>query len=198
MMSKRAVFLDRDGVLNELVLNPKNGEHESPHDPADVCMMPGAASAAKKLQDAGFAIFIVSNQPSFAKGKTTLENIHAIAHGVESQLSAAGVTILRAYYCYHHPDGTVPPYSGACRCRKPKPQFLFDARDEFGIDLARSWMVGDQDSDVECGRRAGCRTVAVANPFSAQRRPGAEEPTLVAFDLADAAAKIIAFEDRGV
>ena len=191
-MAKRAVFLDRDGVLNELALNPKNGEHESPHETDTVQMMPGAAAAAKKLQDAGFTLFIVSNQPSFAKGKTSLENIHAIARLVESKLLAAGATVLRAYYCYHHPDGTVPPYAGACRCRKPKPQFLFDARDEFGIDLSQSWMIGDQDSDIECGRRAGCRTVAVANERSAHRRPGKEVPTLNARDLADAAEKIIA------
>lgn len=193
-MAKQAVFLDRDGVLNELALNPKNGEYESPHETSAVHMMPGATVAAKKLQDAGFALFIVSNQPSFAKGKTSLENIHAIANFVESNLKAAGATLLRAYYCYHHPDGTVPPYAGACRCRKPKPQFLFDARDEFGLDLSESWMIGDQDSDVECGRRAGCKTVAVANARSAHRRPGKEAPTLSARDLADAADKIIALQ----
>ncbi len=197
-MAKRAVFLDRDGVLNELALNPQNGEHESPHETAHVRMMPGAALAAKRLHDAGFVLFIVSNQPSFAKGKTSLENIHAIAHEVESHIRATGATIVRAYYCYHHPDGTVPPFAGACRCRKPKPQFLFDARDEFGIDLAQSWMVGDQDSDVECGRRAGCRTVAVANRLSAHRRPGKEAPTILALDLADAAGKIIAAGERPV
>lgn len=197
-MAKRAVFLDRDGVLNELALNPKNNEFESPHEPAHVSMLPGAAAAAKRLQDAGFSLFIVSNQPSFAKGKTSLENTHAIAQRVEASLRAAGATIVRAYYCYHHPDGTVPPYAGACRCRKPKPQFLFDARDEFGIDLARSWMVGDQDSDIECGRRAGCRTAAVNNPLSAHRRPGKEIPTLLAADLADAAGRIIAAGDPPV
>ncbi|HLX63517.1 MAG TPA: HAD family hydrolase [Planctomycetota bacterium] len=190
---KRAIFLDRDGVLNELVLNPKNGEHESPHDVADVHMLPGAAEAAKKLQDAGYVLFIVSNQPSYAKGKTSLEQIQAIERLVESHLRESGVEILRAYYCYHHPDGIVPEYSGACRCRKPKPQFLFDARDEFGIELSESWMIGDQDTDVQCGRRAGCRTVAVANPLSAHRRPGAEKPTLTARDLADAVEKILDF-----
>jgi D-glycero-D-manno-heptose 1,7-bisphosphate phosphatase len=194
-MAKRAVFLDRDGVLNELVLNPKNGEYEAPHDPADVRMLPGAVAAAKRLQDGGFALFIVSNQPDFAKGKAPLDTVHAIARAVESNLRVDGVVILRAYYCFHHPDGTVPPYAGACRCRKPKPQLLFDARDEFGIDLAQSWMIGDQDSDVECGRRAGCRTVAVANPFSAHRRPGVEKSTLAARDLADAVRQIAAFKD---
>ena len=192
----RAIFIDRDGVLNELVLNPKNGEHESPHEPDDLRMIAGAAEAAKRLQDAGFALFIVSNQPSYAKGKTTLEKIHAIAERVQAHLEGASVSIRRAYYCHHHPDGIVPEYSGACRCRKPAPQFLFDARDEFGIDLSASWMIGDQDTDVECGRRAGCRTVGILNPLSAHRRTGTEMPTLSARDLADAAEKLLAF--RGV
>ncbi|MEI6234928.1 MAG: HAD-IIIA family hydrolase [Planctomycetota bacterium] len=195
---KRAVFLDRDGVLNELALNPKNGEYESPHELASVVMMPGVAEAAKKLYDAGYALFIVSNQPSFAKGKTTLENIQAISRFVETNVSAAGALISRAYYCYHHPDGTVPPYAGACRCRKPKPQFLFDARDEFGLELEASWMIGDQDSDVECGRRAGCRTVAVSNPLSAHRRPGKDVPTFVARDVVEAVDKILASQESGV
>jgi D-glycero-D-manno-heptose 1,7-bisphosphate phosphatase len=192
---KRAIFIDRDGVLNELALNPKNGEHESPHNPADLRMLPGVADAALKLERAGFALFIVSNQPSYAKGKTSLEKIRAIAQGVEAHLHAAGVTIARAYYCFHHPDGIVPEYSGPCECRKPKPKFLFDARDEFGIDLAQSWMIGDQDTDIECGRRAGCHTVGIDNPLSAHRRRGSAQPTLTARDLPDAVEKIIAFQD---
>ena len=195
-MDRAAVFLDRDGVLNELIFNPKTGEHESPHEPADLKMLPGAAEAARKLQDAGYALFIVSNQPSYAKGKTSLENIQAIARGVEAALSAAGAVIERALYCYHHPDGVVAGYSGACRCRKPKPQLLFDARDEFNLDLSRSWLIGDQDSDVECGTRAGCRTVALANPHSAKKRPGKHAPTMSARDLQDAVEKILALGQK--
>jgi D-glycero-D-manno-heptose 1,7-bisphosphate phosphatase len=189
---RKAVFLDRDGVLNDLVFNPATGEHESPHTPADLHMLPGVADAARQLQTAGFALFIVSNQPSFAKGKTSLENIREIAALVERYFADAGVRIWRAFYCLHHPNGTVPPYAGACRCRKPKPQMLFDARDEFDLDLAASWTIGDQDSDIECGRRAGCRTISVANPLSQAKRPGRERPSFAARDLPDAAAQLLA------
>src|SRR5258708_2898140 len=122
---RRAVFLDRDGVLNDLVLNPATGEFESPHTLADLRLLPDVAGAALRLQQAGFALFIVSNQPSYAKGKTTLENIQAIAHEIERELAESGVKILRALYCYHHPNGIVEEFSGACRCPTPKPQLLF-------------------------------------------------------------------------
>ncbi|HYG75998.1 MAG TPA: HAD family hydrolase [Planctomycetota bacterium] len=196
-MSNRAVFLDRDGILSELALNAATGEYESPHTTDELVMIPGCVAAAKKLQDAGYLLFIVSNQPSYAKGKTSLENIKMIANKVEFALGQGGVEIARAFYCYHHPQGVVPAYSGACRCRKPKPQMLFDARDEFDLDLESSWMIGDQETDVECGRRAGCRTILVENPLSAKLRPGIEKPTLTARDLADAVSKLLAAQGSG-
>jgi D-glycero-D-manno-heptose 1,7-bisphosphate phosphatase len=193
-MTKRAVFLDRDGVLTELALNKATGEHESAHTLDDLRMCPGIAVAAKRLSAERFSLFIVSNQPSYAKGKTSLENIKAIAARAEAFLSAEGVEIARAFYCYHHPKGVVAEFTTECRCRKPKPQMLLDARDQFDLDLSASWMVGDQETDIECGRRAGCRTVLVENPLSAKRRPGKETPTLRAKDLADAVDKIISWE----
>ncbi|MCY3020051.1 MAG: HAD-IIIA family hydrolase [Planctomycetota bacterium] len=193
-MPRRAVFLDRDGVLNELALNPNTGEYESPHLPADLKMLPGAVAAVRRLQDAGFLVFIVSNQPSFAKGKATLENIGIIADTVDRALRACAVTITHAYYCYHHPQGTVPGYAIPCECRKPGIKSLLEARDRFGVDLAQSWMIGDQDSDIECGRRAGCRTVMITNPLSAYRRAGVQNSTLVATDLPDAVEKLLAAE----
>lgn len=191
-MLRRAVFLDRDGVLNELVLNPANGAYESPHTPADTKMLPGAGAAARRLQEAGFLLFIVSNQPSYAKGKATLEHTLAIAALVEQALRADGVQLTAAYYCYHHPQGIVPGFSGPCGCRKPGTQSLLEARDRYSLDLARSWMIGDQESDVLCGRRAGCRTILIANPLSAPRRSGREQATLVAADFPEAAAKLLA------
>jgi D-glycero-D-manno-heptose 1,7-bisphosphate phosphatase len=193
-MAKRAVFLDRDGVITQLALNAKTGDYESPHSLDDLLLLPDVAAAAKKLSAAYFTLFIVSNQPSYAKGKCSLENIKAIAARTEELLRTGGVEIARSFYCYHHPKGAVPEFSTECRCRKPKPQLLFDARDEYDIDLTSSWMVGDQETDVECGRRAGCRTVLIENPLSAARRPGREIPTLRASDLASAAEKILAAE----
>jgi len=190
-MLRCAVFLDRDGVINQLALNSATGEYESPHTLAETRILPGAVAAARRLQEAGFLLFIVSNQPSYAKGKATLENIQAIAAKVEQSLREGGVRLTRAYYCFHHPLGIVPGLSGPCGCRKPGTQSLFEARDHYSVDLERSWMIGDQESDVECGRRAGCRTVMIANPKSLSRRPGAVKPTLVAADLPDAVEKLL-------
>jgi D-glycero-D-manno-heptose 1,7-bisphosphate phosphatase len=195
-MSRPAIFLDRDGVLNELVSNPKTGEYESPLSVAATKLIVGAAQGAKQLQSAGYTLFIVSNQPNYAKGKSTLEELALIARSIETQLESEQVRIARAFYCYHHPLGIVPEYTGACRCRKPSPQMLFDARDVFDVDLTQSWMIGDQDTDIACGRRAGCRTVLVLNPNSAPRRTGSEPPTLTASDLLSAASKVLACPPR--
>jgi D-glycero-D-manno-heptose 1,7-bisphosphate phosphatase len=145
----------------------------------------------RKLGARGFTLFIVSNQPSYAKGKTTLENIRAIAQAVEDQLRADGVVLREAYYCYHHPRGIVPAYTGACPCRKPGTHFLERAATRHGVDLARSWMLGDRDTDVECGQRAGCRTILIAHPRAGSHQ-GATRPDYVARDLAEAASFILA------
>lgn len=180
---RRAVFLDRDGVLNQLAMNPNTGEYESPHSYDEVVMLPGAVAAAKKLQDAGFSIFVVSNQPSAAKGKLPLSDLKDVIAFIERKMTDGGVDILRGYYCHHHPEGIVEGLSGPCGCRKPAPGSLMAARDEFGVDLSASWMVGDQETDVQCGLNAGCKTVLVANPLSSPRRPGKVSPTIHARDL---------------
>jgi D-glycero-D-manno-heptose 1,7-bisphosphate phosphatase len=190
----KAIFLDRDGVLNELALNPHNNEYESPHTLTELRMMPGAVGAARRLQDAGFLLFVVSNQPSYAKGKASFENIQLIAEHVAEALFDGGVRLSKTYYCFHHPDGTVPGFSGPCPCRKPEPYNLFLARDEFNLDLSRCWMIGDQDTDIDCGQRAGCRTALLNNPLSAKRRKGVPPPTLCAADLPSATAAVLKFE----
>jgi D-glycero-D-manno-heptose 1,7-bisphosphate phosphatase len=157
----RAVFLDRDGVINRNVLNPRNAEHESPHAPQDFQLHDGALEAMAALQRAGWRLFLVSNQPSYAKGKTSLEAITAIHDRLKAALDEAGITFDAFYYCYHHPDGVVEGYSGACDCRKPSPYFLRQAARDFGIDLGRSWMVGDRASDIACGKAAGTYTIRV-------------------------------------
>jgi D-glycero-D-manno-heptose 1,7-bisphosphate phosphatase len=161
--ARRAVFLDRDGVLSELVWNPATGERESPHTLSDLRLCDGAIAALRRLQRS-CDLFIVSNQPSYAKGKAGLQTLQAIARAVEEQFRQAGVVFRDAYYCFHHPRGIVPAYTGVCACRKPSPYFLIRAADQYGIDLRRSWMVGDRESDVEAGRGAGCQTILISAP----------------------------------
>ncbi len=160
-MTEKAVFLDRDGVLNRLIFNPDTGEFESPHKVEDLEVFPETGGALLKLQEKNFLLLLVSNQPSFAKGKTSLEEIKRIQARFHEKMLELGVRFSRYYYCYHHPNGIVPEFTGPCHCRKPGIKFLEEAREEFKIDFSSSWMVGDRNSDIICGKRAGLKTILI-------------------------------------
>lgn len=176
MSAGRAVFLDRDGVLNELVLNPATGDHESPYRPEDVRLTRGAAEAIGLLRTLGVPLVVVSNQPSAAKGTTDLASLAAVHDAVMRRLADAGAEVDEVRYCFHHPAGTDPELGRPCDCRKPAPGLILQAADALGLDdeaLGRSWLIGDSDVDVQAGRAAGLRTVLVDDPRSAHRRSGA-------------------------
>lgn len=157
----RAVFLDRDGVINENVFNPATGEMESPLTAGQFRFLPGALAAMLALRRAGFLLFMVSNQPNHAKGKASLEELHAIHERMRIDLERSGIDFTRFYYCFHHPAGVTKGYSGQCECRKPSPYFLEKACAEYGINREKSWMIGDRWSDVACGRGAGVATILI-------------------------------------
>jgi D-glycero-D-manno-heptose 1,7-bisphosphate phosphatase len=182
-----AVFLDRDGVINRNVLNPATGAWESPLQPEQVEIIPEVLPAMRRLREAGYLLFVVSNQPNYAKAKSSLETLEAIHQRVEQAIVDAGIEIASFYYCFHHPEGLVPEYSGPCQCRKPSPYFLLQARDRFDLDMGRSWMVGDRPSDMECGRRAGVRTIRIVNVDE-----GAQERGTAADFVADGLAAAVA------
>ncbi|MFH1227540.1 MAG: HAD-IIIA family hydrolase [Planctomycetota bacterium] len=188
--AQKAVFLDRDGVLNKLVFNPATRAYESPHHPKDLFLYSHIAAPLKELIKAGYKLFIVSNQPSYAKGKTTLKAIKQIARKFRVALERDGVRITESFYCYHHPKGIVPKYTKKCACRKPEPFFLLKAQKKYNLSLRNSWMIGDRDSDVDCGLRAGCKTILVKNPRSADYQ-GKIKPDYAAKDLKEAVKFII-------
>lgn len=182
-----AVLLDRDGVLNDTVLDARHGEHpESPLDPADVRIRPGAAEAVVALRAAGLVVVVVSNQPAAAKETIDLATLAAVHQAVAAVVEADAWR-----YCLHHPEGTAPDLGGACLCRKPRPGLLLAASVELGLDLGRSWMVGDTDADVAAGRAAGCRTILVDYAGSAHRRSGDASPDHTVADLPAAAQLIL-------
>lgn len=190
MNGRRAAFLDRDGVLNALVPDPDSGHPESPLDPGQVRLLPGAAAAARRLAAAGFVLVGVSNQPAAAKGRLTPEELQAVQDRVLELLAAEGVRFEGFRLCLHHPEAVVAELRGPCDCRKPAPGMLLDGAAELGIDLAESWMVGDTDADIGAGRAAGCRTVLVEEPGSAHKRQGATAD-LIARDLPGAVSAIL-------
>jgi len=189
-MKRRAIFIDRDGVINALVFNVSAGLWESPRLPGDVRLLEGSAAAIKSLASAGYMIFVVSNQPNYAKGKSSLEDIKLIHEKIAAELSDAEAPVDEFYYCYHHPSGDKPGYSIACGCRKPNPHFLLKAAEKYELDMAASWLVGDRNSDIECGAAAGVRTILVTNLQDGDK-PGETTPSNRAEDLRGAALLIL-------
>ncbi len=186
------MFVDRDGVINELVPDPVSGRPESPLRVADVRLLAGVASAMRGLADAGWRLVGVSNQPSAAKGLMPVADLRAIQARVLELLAAEGVRFDDFRLCLHHPEGVVPELTAECDCRKPAPGMLLAAADALGLDLRRSWMVGDTDGDVQAGQAAGCRTILVRQPGSAHKRTEELHPDAVVSDLTCAAGIILA------
>jgi D-glycero-D-manno-heptose 1,7-bisphosphate phosphatase len=172
---RRAVFLDRDGVLNDAVV--RDGKPYSPAGLHELAIPPDVPDALRALREAGFALIVVTNQPDVARGIQERGVVEAINTELRARLPLDDV-----FVCYHDDrDG--------CSCRKPLPGLLLRAAAEHGIDLARSFMVGDRWRDVEAGRRAGCVTVRLERYY---RDPGPESPPhYIAESLRDAARWIL-------
>jgi D-glycero-D-manno-heptose 1,7-bisphosphate phosphatase len=163
-----AVFLDRDGVINRNVLNPQTQAWESPLTVEDFVLAENALPALQALNGAGFLLFLVSNQPNYAKGKTSFLALAGIHNHLLGLLDQYAIPFAAFYYCLHHPHGIVPGLGGTCPCRKPSPFFLLQARDQFGLNMERSWMVGDRTTDVACGQAAGVHTILVRNRYETE------------------------------
>ena len=169
-MSDRAVFLDRDGVIVELVWDATDEAFEGPNVEDDVRLVPEAADGIRRIRSLDYRIVVVSNQPGAAKGKASRDDLRAVHGRVVHLLAEQGAVVDDYRYCLHHPDAVDSLLRRACGCRKPKPGMLLGAASDLDIDLSRSWMIGDSDIDTEAGREAGCRTILVENPRSTHRR----------------------------
>jgi len=188
---RAAVFVDRDGVLNELVPNPSTGVPESPLSVAQVRLLAGSARALSRLAQSGYALVCVSNQPAAAKAEASCGQLRAVHRRVIGLLEREGARIHCSRLCMHHPDGLVAGLARSCACRKPAPGMLLEAAEAFSLDLRASWMIGDTDADVLAGAAAGCKTILIEHAGSAHKRAGLAMPDLRARDLADAAALLL-------
>ncbi len=159
----KAVFLDRDGVINELVYHNEAGIIDSPFTVSQFRLLPAVPAAIGELHAMGFLVVLVSNQPGMAKGHLDQKTFDAIQQEMESALAREGASLDGQYYCLHHPEAKVARFKRDCSCRKPKPGLLLQAAREMSIDLAESWMVGDGLTDVQAGRAAGTKTMLVGN-----------------------------------
>ncbi|HLJ62028.1 MAG TPA: HAD family hydrolase [bacterium] len=181
---RRAVFLDRDGVLIA------DAHHLRSVDQLRV--LPGVPEALVRLRAAGWVLIVATNQSVVARGWVSEEELRHVHRVLLAMLRERGASLDAIYYCPHHPEGAVPAYRVVCECRKPNPGMLLRAAAELGLDLSASVMVGDAASDVETGRRAGCRTVLVRADAAETGAGGTPAPDYIAADLDAAAAWIVA------
>ena len=151
---QKAVFLDRDGVINKYVGFLTNIDQFELND--------GVTEAIKKINSKGYLAIVVTNQPVIARGEVTFDELEEIHNKMETLLGLDGAYLDAVYYCPHHPhkgyEGEVPELKIECECRKPRPGMLLQAAKDFNIDLSKSWMVGDGENDILAGMNAGCRT----------------------------------------
>ena len=185
----RAVFLDRDGVINAMVYNPEHGIVDSPTNVDQFRLLPGAGEAIKGIKEMGFLAVVISNQPGIAKGKFSLEVLQAIDKKMNKEISELGTRLDGVYYCLDHPDAVNKEYRKNSPCRKPNPGLLLKAAEELEIDLASSYMVGDGLIDVQAGKRAGCKTILLGRVKCDLCRMMEDldaKPDLIAFNLSQA------------
>jgi D-glycero-D-manno-heptose 1,7-bisphosphate phosphatase len=174
---RKAVFLDRDGVLN--VRAP---EHDYVRRVSDFRIVPGVADAVARLTAAGLLVMVVTNQRGIARKLVEIAEVERMHQKLQETVEQAKGKIERFYICPHdHGDG--------CDCRKPSPGMLLRAQRDYCLDLRNSWMVGDTESDVEAGRRAGCRTILIS-PTSGENVLGVQ-PDYRAASLSDAVDHIL-------
>lgn len=159
---RKAIFLDRDGTINEnMDIHPSV---------ENFCLLPGAADAIRKINETHYLAVVVTNQPMIAKGFLTFPELEKIHKKMETLLGNERAYLDRIYFCPHHPEkgfaGELPVLKVDCDCRKPKPGMLLQAARDLNIDLSNSWMIGDSLSDIEAGRRAGCNAILLNKDFN--------------------------------
>lgn len=171
----RAVFLDRDGVIN---WKAPEGRYISSK--SELILLPGVRAAVRRLHDAGFLVFIATNQRGVARRRVSPEVLDGIHQYLLDVFFDALAPITKIYVC---------PHEGGCECRKPAPGMLLRAAEEHAIDLHASWVVGDSVTDIEAGKRAGCRTTWIRDGMTQQ--VSGVRPDLEAKDLRDAVKLIL-------
>lgn len=157
-MSQKAVFLDRDGVINREVDVLRNLKQ--------LRLLPGAAQAIRQLNKLGFLIIVVTNQPVIARGWLTEKEVGAIHNVLIKRLAQKGAGIDAIYYCPHHPNANLKEYRCNCRCRKPNIGLIKKAVKKFKINVKISFMIGDSTRDILAGKRAGLKTILVETGYA--------------------------------
>ncbi len=172
------MLLDRDGVISQ--------QTAFVNKPDDLILIEGAATAIARLNHDGWPVVIITNQGGIAMGHLTEDMLHKIHGRMENLLSEEGAHVDAIFYCAHHEHAKLPQYKTDCQCRKPNIGMLERARDELGIDLTKSVVVGDRTTDILAGIRGGCSTILVETGSAGKDREIVAEPDAVVKDLSAA------------
>ena len=190
---KKAIYLDRDGVINAIHYDEDIGLC-TPHTPGEFVFLQNVSKSVKTINSSGFLAVVVCNQPDVSKGRLAMNVHEKINEKMISGLIEKGAKLDGIYYCFHKS-------SDGCECRKPKPGMLLQAAKDLDIELKNSYIVGDTLSDIEAGKAAGCKTILVANPrldlIKIIKERGCD-PDYIAKDLEDAINIILSLEMQGV
>jgi D-glycero-D-manno-heptose 1,7-bisphosphate phosphatase len=177
-VTRKAVFLDRDGTLNV--------DKGYVHNIEDWEWLPGAIDAIAALKNAGFLVIVVTNQAGIARGYYTGVDVAKLHVWINGELHKHGTMIDGFYYCPHHPE-----HGGKCECRKPMPGMLHAAKQDFDIDLSCSWLVGDKASDIQAGLAAGVSSILVLTGYGKEHRALLSDDVVCVVDIAAASNFVI-------
>jgi D-glycero-D-manno-heptose 1,7-bisphosphate phosphatase len=159
----KAVFLDRDGVINELVIVSEEGFVDSPNSSKQFALINGVIKALKILKKSGYLLIIISNQPGIAKRQYTIKEFNKIKEKMEKGLGQHKITLDAQYYCLHHPHAKVSKYKIKCKCRKPHTKLVTDALKEYNIELKKSFFIGDGIIDMQLAKKIRCKGIFIGN-----------------------------------
>jgi D-glycero-D-manno-heptose 1,7-bisphosphate phosphatase len=180
--TRRAVFLDRDGTINE--------DHGYVYSRDELVWIPGAIDAIARLKKTGASVIVVTNLGGIGHGYYTVADVRALHRHMAQTLAQGGATVDGWYYCPFHPDAVIDRYRREAECRKPAPGMIMEAAAKHAIDLTRSYLVGDKVSDIEAGRRASVRTVLVRTGYGAEHESTAKSD-IAADTIVEAVERII-------
>lgn len=164
----KAFFLDRDGVIIQMVYDLESGYIHTVLNPNQVQFVPGVFELLKETKRLGYKNIVISNQPNIGLKRISRDNFEKVKRKINQELEKQSLTLDGEYYCFHHPFADTKEYRIKCNCRKPDPGLILKAAKEHNVDLKQSFMIGDGVNDVIAGYRAGCKTILIANLLEAE------------------------------
>lgn len=165
---KKAIFIDRDGVIIKMHYDLEFGTVDTPTAVKQVEFIPNIFEFLQFAKERAYLLILVSNQPGVGIKKINLRTHNAIKEFISKSLYRKGISFDGQYYCMHHPYATLTKYKKICTCRKPKPGLILKAAKEHNIDLNKSWVIGDGVHDIVAGNAAGCKTILIGNVLEAE------------------------------